>query len=97
MRVKAENGPHRDTEIQVSRISKAKLPTLPFFDENKDKMDTYLYRFEIFAKSSGWPNTQWATYLSALLKGRALEVYCRLSIDDISNYDVLKDSRGFST
>ena len=34
----------------------------------------------------------WTTYLSALLKGRALDVYDRLSTEDAADYDKLKDA-----
>ena len=34
----------------------------------------------------------WAAYLSALLKGRALDVYHRLSTEDAADYDKLKDA-----
>ena len=34
----------------------------------------------------------WALYLSALLKGRALEVFIRLSKDDQSDYNQLKEA-----
>ena len=34
----------------------------------------------------------WASYLSALLKGRALNVYDRLSTEDEADYDKLKDT-----
>ena len=34
----------------------------------------------------------WAAYLSALLKGRALDVYNRLSTEDAVDYDKLKDA-----
>ena len=34
----------------------------------------------------------WASYLSALLKGRALEVFVRLSKDDQSDYNQLKEA-----
>ena len=34
----------------------------------------------------------WAAYLSALLKGRALDVYDRLSTEDAADYDKLKDA-----
>jgi len=39
--------------------------------------------------SQGWSKGQWAVYLSALLKGKALEVYCRLPVKDAQ---VLKDA-----
>ena len=34
----------------------------------------------------------WAAYLSTLLKGRALDVYDRLSTEDAADYDKLKDA-----
>ena len=34
----------------------------------------------------------WASYLSALLKGRALEVFVRLSRDDQSDYGQIKEA-----
>ena len=34
----------------------------------------------------------WASYLSALLKGGALEVFVRLTKDDLSDYNQLKES-----
>ena len=34
----------------------------------------------------------WAAYLSALLKGRAVDVYDRLSTKDAADYDRIKDA-----
>ena len=34
----------------------------------------------------------WAAYMSALLKGRVLDVYDRLSTEDAADYDKLKDA-----
>jgi len=55
-------------------------------------MDSFLHRFEIYAKCQNWPKDQWAVYLSALLKGRALKVYSRLPVEDAQNYEMLKDA-----
>ena len=71
---------------------KAKLPKLPAFCEGKDNMDSYLKRFERFALNAGWHKDEWATNLSALLQGKALDVYSRLSPVDAVNYDALKDA-----
>ena len=54
-------------------------PKLPYFDDSKDKMDIYLSRFEKYTTANKWDPSLWAAYLSALLKGRALDVYDRLS------------------
>ena len=72
--------------------SKARAPKLPFFDENQDDLDAYLQRFERYATSQSWDTDEWSINLSALLKGKALDVYSRLSIDDVSNYEQLKDA-----
>lgn len=39
-----------------------------------------------------WDVDQWAINLSALLRGRVLEVYDRLSNEDTSDYDKHKES-----
>ena len=67
-------------------------PKLPYFDEHTDKMDSYLTRFESYAMSNKWDPSMWASYLSALLKGPALEVFVRLSRDDQSNYGQIKEA-----
>jgi len=45
---------------------------MPCFDEKSDDMDSFLHRFEVYAESQGWSKGQWAVYLSALLKEKAL-------------------------
>jgi len=69
-----------------------KGPKMPCFEESKDNMDAFLHRFEIYAETQCWTRDQWAVYLSALLKGKALEVYSRLPIKDAQDYEVLKDA-----
>ena len=63
---------------------------LPHFDENRDNIDAYLSRFEKYHTVMRTDRTNWAVYLAALLKGKALEVYSRLSGDDSNDYEVLK-------
>ena len=84
-----------DVEIakdKEARASHAKDPKLPYFDQGKDKMDSYLARFEKYAKANKWHKDRWALNLSALLRGRALEVYDRLSEEDAGDWDVLKEA-----
>jgi len=69
-----------------------KGPKMPCFEESKDNMDAFLHRFEIYAETQCWRRDQWAVYLSALLKGKALEVYSRLPVKDAQDYEVLKDA-----
>src|SRR5260221_9745916 len=63
---------------------------LPFFDDKTDSIDSFLHRFEIFATSQAWPNDVWAQYLSSLLKGRALETYTRMPVNDALDYPRVK-------
>nr|XP_054770320.1 uncharacterized protein LOC129278127 [Lytechinus pictus] len=55
-------------------------------------MDAYLNRFERYAENQGWPQTSWAISLSALLRGKSLDVYSRLSADQAKDYATLKDA-----
>lgn len=75
-------------ESQVS----FKMPKLPTFDEEKDEMDSYLKRFEMYAYAHGWKKQVWATSLSALLKGKSLDVFARLPTDKALDYDQLKSA-----
>ena len=74
------------------KSSNPSSPKLPYFDEHTDKMDSYLTRFESYALSNKWDPSMWASYLSALLKGRALEAFVRLSRDDQSDYGQIKEA-----
>ena len=83
------------TELEKQKSEKlahARDPKLPYFEESKDKMDSYLSRFEKYATANKWDKNVWAAYLSALLKGRTLDVYDRLSTEDAADYDKLKDA-----
>ena len=64
----------------------ARAPKLPAFNENTDKMDAYLERFERFAKNNKWQEDVWAMRLSALLTGKSLEFYSRLSREEADDY-----------
>ncbi|KAI8480742.1 hypothetical protein Bbelb_415350 [Branchiostoma belcheri] len=70
----------------------AKVPRLPSFVDEKDDLDAYLLRFERFATSSQWAEDKWAAHLSALLTGRALEVYSRLPEDEARSYTAVKQA-----
>ena len=73
------------------KSSNPRSPKLPCFDEHTDEMDSYLTRFESYAILNKWDPSMWASYLSALLKGRALEVFVRLFKDDQSDYGQIKE------
>ena len=54
-------------------------------------MDSYLTRFKNYATACKWDPAMWALYLSTLLKGRALEVFVRLSDYDQIRVVLLND------
>ena len=84
-------GQEHNLAVQVpNREDRAKTPKLPSFVDGKDDLDAYLQRFERFATNAKWDKTGWATELSALLSGRALDVYSRLSEEDAVNHDKMK-------
>ena len=57
------------------RNKDAKSPKLPSFVDEKDELDSYLLRFERYAENASWEKDTWAIKLSALLTGRAMDVY----------------------
>ena len=63
-----------------------RFPKLLLFQESSDEIDSYLQRFERFAKSNGSPDFEWATALSALLTDKALDVYSRMPDDAALNF-----------
>ena len=67
-----------------------KTPPLPFFVNGKDNLDEYLLRFERYASVAKWNRSTWETQLSALLTGKAVEVYNGLSPEEAMDYERLK-------
>ena len=76
--------------IPPPRNKDAKSPNLPYFIDEKDELDSYLLRFEHYAENASWEKDTWAIKLSALLTGRAMDVYTRMWDADASDYDKLK-------
>ena len=72
------------------RDDRGEAPKLPSFVDGKDDLDAYLQRFQRFAETAKWQKSGWASKLSALLSGRALEVYSRLSEEAAKDYDKVK-------
>ena len=72
--------------------SKVKIPKLPPIADGKDNMDSYLKSYERFVTNVKWPKEEWATNLSTLLQGKALDVYSRLSSAEALDYDKLCDA-----
>jgi len=66
-------------------------PKMASFDE-RDDMGSYIHRFERYAVLQGWRKRDWAVYLAALSKGKALDVYARLPPEHAQDYDELKQA-----
>ena len=75
---------------QPRETIKAKAPKMPAINEGKDEMDSYLLRFERYATVQKWEPDTWATGLSALLQGKAFDVYALMPKEDALDYDKLK-------
>lgn len=77
------------TDQRESR-PQTKYPKLPYYNEKTEDMDAYLERFERYAKMNNWPEDKWATSLSTLLHGTALQVFYRMDLEDARDYKKLK-------
>ena len=75
-----DNVLNRSGQAERNIGSMGSVPKLPSFDEKMDDLDAYLCRFEGYATMQGWPKERWASILSALLKGNALQVYRPVSV-----------------
>ena len=80
------------SKLSSAGASYIKGPKLPPFEEDKDEIDSYLKRFEVYATAQKWSEDLWATHLSALLKGRALDIYAMLPTEKALDYNVLKQA-----
>ncbi|GFS10733.1 reverse transcriptase [Elysia marginata] len=83
-----------ETVGNTSRFSdaNAKHPNFPHFQDGKDDLDIWLTRFERFAESNNWSRDKWSSLLCALLTGRALDCYGRLSTEQAQDYDKVKQA-----
>ena len=77
-------------QAQAQATASSATTPLPRNKDVKDELDSYLLRFERYAENADWEKDTWAIKLSALLTGRAMEVYTRMSDADASDYDKLK-------
>ena len=57
------------------RNKDVKSPKLPSLIDEKNELDNYLLCFERYAENASWEKNMWAIKLSALLTGRAMDVY----------------------
>ena len=81
-----------EIELKSETHAHARNPKLPFFEESRDNMESYISRFEKYAVVNKWDESLWAIYLSTLLTGRALEVFDRLSVEDAASFAKMKEA-----
>jgi len=74
-----------------SQGPRIKGPKMSPFDARHD-MGSHIHRFERYAVLQGWRKRDWAVYLAALLKVKALYVYARLPPEHAQDYDELKQA-----
>ena len=67
-----------------------RTPPLPSFVDGKNSLDEYLLRFEWYASVAKWNKSAWATQLTPLLTGKAVEIYNRRSPEEAMDYERLK-------
>lgn len=60
------------------------------YDECCDDIDAFIERFERYAESQMWEKDIWATNLSSLLTGKALQAYVCVSNDEAKDYNEVK-------
>ena len=75
-----------------SKKSKTNFPKLPVFHEEKDDIDSFLFRFEAHAKAVGWKEEDWPIAMGTLLQGNALSVYHGLCALSTFTYNDLKQA-----
>ena len=67
-----------------------RIPKLRKCCSDRDNMDAYLLRFEKYAEAKGLSRDRWSLNISALLEGKALEVYVSVPAEHSNNYEKLK-------
>ena len=83
----SQNGEQLNQELAENVVT---TPSLPSFVDERDNLDKYLLRFEKYAGVTKCNRSTWATQLSPLLTGKAVEVYDRLSPEETMDYERLK-------
>jgi len=78
-----------DTGFTYKQGNKVPLPNLPTFQEDIDRIDAFLDRFETYATCKGWDKSVWSIAVASYLTGNALEVYYKMSKADRQNYSAL--------
>jgi len=83
---------HGSGDHAVSYVPNIKLMKLPPFHEETNDLDAYLNRFERTCGAFNVPQGQWSIQSARFLQGQALDVYQRMTSEDVGDYDLLTNS-----
>ena len=89
-KLKLKESIHQKSYSEQSSKIKVKAAKLPYIEEKQDNIDSYLTCFEKYHVTMKTPKEIWAIHLATLLKGKALEVYTRMSSEEGNNYEAVK-------
>ncbi len=84
--VKTDTGGKSKSKFEVYKASSI----LPAFDENN--VELFFENFEKQAVINEWPADKWGIIVQAKMAGKALKAFERLSVDDMRDYDTVKDA-----
>ena len=90
LKVEGNRGEFKDSQGTGQGKKTGYIPKLPPFEEGKDDIDSFLFRFESHAKSCNWPEKEWTLYIASLFKGSALALYHNLAAKDSLTWEELK-------
>ncbi|XP_075719869.1 uncharacterized protein LOC142760564 [Rhinoderma darwinii] len=82
--------PNRESRDTITTF-KPRLEHFPVMEKDGD-LDTFLRGFEKACRQYQLPSEQWARYLTPGLKGKALEVFAALPLDQDGDYDAIKQA-----
>ena len=79
-------------QFMTEHLQRAPPPrlTLQKFSEASDDMGAYLDTFEVIARTSDWPRTQWPIYLRGSLSGAGLLAVTALPASQQTDYAMVK-------
>ena len=77
--------------VNAQRPSKSPMPKMDKFDENRDRIDSYIARFENYAENTTWSDVDKANAFSCYLVGVPLDIYHSLSAASQRKFSAIKE------
>jgi len=76
--------------VNAHRIHKSPMPKMDRFDESRDRIDSYIARFENYASTTTWDEVEKANAFSCYLVGVPLDIYHALAPGQQKNFSAIK-------